>query len=389
MKIGLLGCLINNGNLGCVALTYSLLYLLEEIGNEKDEKYEYDVFESKPNAQKTKYAADRLGIEENRIFSYDITPMFRMRRFIHHFSTGIKTLSAMKECDVFIDMTGGDSFTDIYGQYTFDSETNVKYLVKRLGKKLILGPQTYGPFESEKNKTKAKKIIELADLVISRDQKSADFLSTFVNKEVYVTTDVAFALPYKKVELPDNGKIKVGINVSGLLIKEKTEGTTLNVELKTDYEQYIKELINWLLDQGKYEIYIIPHVENDGNEWVRSIFGDKLTYFEPFNDPIEAKGVIAAMDIFIGSRMHATIGAFSAGVATIPVAYSRKFSGLFENISYCNVVDICNENMNDTLEKSINYIKSYYNLFKSEFHDNLSSKINMNKKLVEREISNE
>ena len=32
--------------------------------------------------------------------------------------------------------------------------------------------------------------------------------------------------------------------------------------------------------------------------------------------------------------MHATIGAISSGVATIPFSYSRKFEGLFGNLEY-------------------------------------------------------
>ena len=359
MKIGLLGCLINNENLGCQALTYSILSLLEDIRKEaaSNADFYYYVFEANPDGEKTKQAAVLLDIEPDRMKSYDVTPMFRLRRFIHHFGVGMKTLSAMRECDVFIDMTGGDSFTDIYGQYTFDSETNVKLLVKRLGKKLILGPQTYGPFNSEKNLQKAVRLINKADLVISRDQQSKDYLSSYIKNECHVTTDVAFRLPYTKIEKVDSGRIKVGINVSGLLLKDKTESTQLATELKADYDKYICELIKNLLDSGKYEIHIIPHVGNDGAEWVRNQFDDKLIYHNQFQNPMDAKSVIAEMDIFVGSRMHATIGAFSSGVATIPVAYSRKFSGLFEHLEYPYVVDLCGQTTEDCLKVTIGEIK--------------------------------
>ena len=32
--------------------------------------------------------------------------------------------------------------------------------------------------------------------------------------------------------------------------------------------------------------------------------------------------------------MHATVGAFSSGVATLPFSYSPKFEGLYESIGY-------------------------------------------------------
>jgi len=43
----------------------------------------------------------------------------------------------------------------------------------------------------------------------------------------------------------------------------------------------------------------------------------------------------------MGARMHATIAAFSAGVPVVPMAYSRKFNGLFEEtLSYPHIVDM-------------------------------------------------
>lgn len=367
MKIGLLGCLINNENLGCQALTYSILTLLEDIRTEENikEGFSYYVFEANPNAEKTKQTALLLNIPIEKIKSYDVTPLFRFRRFLHHFGVGMRTLSAIKECDVFIDMTGGDSFTDIYGQYTFDSETNVKFLVKRLGKRLILGPQTYGPFKSIRNKEKAVRLINRADLVIARDEQSKDYVAPYLSNECYVTTDVAFRLPYEKNRQIVTDKIKIGVNVSGLLLKSKTESTNLSAVLKADYDQYILELIEYLLNEKKYEIHIIPHVGNDGVDWVKSQFGDKLIYHKQFQNPMEAKAVISQMDIFIGSRMHATIGAFSAGVATIPVAYSRKFSGLFEHLNYPYVVDLRDHDTNECLSITIDDIIKIDNLKES------------------------
>lgn len=360
MIIGLLGCLINNKNLGCQALTYSLLTILEEIKKENDADFTYFVFETDPCDAATKEVAHRLNIPEEKLFSYDITPLFRFRRFVHHFSVGLNSLDAIKRCDCFIDMTGGDSFTDIYGQYVFDSETNVKFLVKKLGKKLLLGPQTYGPFNLEKNKNKAKRIIEKADIIMTRDNESKDYLLTFTNKDCCVTTDIAFCLPYNDVyrELP-NDRIRVGLNVSGLLISEKTENTVLSSRLKTNYDQYISDVIDYLLNNDQYDVYIIPHVGVDGINWVKKKYGDCVKYYDQFQNPIEAKSAISHMDIFIGSRMHATIGSFSACIATIPVAYSRKFTGLFDSLNYPYVIDLNNYTTEECVKKTIDEINNY------------------------------
>ena len=58
------------------------------------------------------------------------------------------------------------------------------------------------------------------------------------------------------------------------------------------------------------------------------------------HSPVAAKSHIAGLDVFIGSRMHATIAAFTAGVPTVPVAYSRKFAGFFGSLGYGALVDL-------------------------------------------------
>jgi len=45
------------------------------------------------------------------------------------------------------------------------------------------------------------------------------------------------------------------------------------------------------------------------------------------------------MDLFIGARMHSTIAAFSSGVPVIPIAYSRKFNGLYDTLQYPYYID--------------------------------------------------
>ena len=60
-----------------------------------------------------------------------------------------------------------------------------------------------------------------------------------------------------------------------------------------------------------------------------------------FRTPVEAKSYIAGMDFFAGARMHACIAAVSSGVPVYPLAYSRKFNGLFvETLGYPEMGDL-------------------------------------------------
>ena len=167
-------------------------------------------------------------------------------------------------------------------------------------------------------------------------------------------------------------KINIGINISSLLwdsqwAKENHFGLTV------DYEQYHVKILEWLMEQSKYKIHIIPHVidfeqpdarENDYRVCLqlKKKYGDRIEIAPPFNTPIEAKSYIANMNIFIGSRMHATIGAISSGVATIPFSYSRKFEGLFGNLDYPYVISARKFSLEEALEKSKLWIQNYEKL---------------------------
>ena len=81
-----------------------------------------------------------------------------------------------------------------------------------------------------------------------------------------------------------------------------------------------------------------------------------------FNTPIEAKSYISNMKIFIGSRMHATIAAFSSGVVTIPISYSRKFEGLFNSLNYKYVINGREETTESAYFKILQYIEDFEKL---------------------------
>lgn len=361
LRIGLFGAVINSTNLGCLALTYSLISLLEKIAQEKNFVFYYDVFEGTENYGGLDTIRNELNIEAERINKFAVSYVFKNRTILRHPKKSMQIFRALKRCDLAIDLTAGDSFTDIYGDERFLSTSKIKKYFERKNIPLILGPQTYGPFQKKENAAIAKAIVERANCVITRDQMSADYLSDFVNKEINVTTDLAFSLPYKKTQQATGDKIKVGVNISSLLVKNKTEDTKVNFKLSVDYDQFISKILEKLCEDSHYEVYLIPHVGADAVELFHKRF-ENTNLVETFNSPIEAKSFISGMDIFIGARMHATIASFSSGVATIPTAYSRKFKGLFENLEYPYIVDLASLSTKVAIDKTLEFINDYKKL---------------------------
>lgn len=363
--VGIVGCTVNNTNMGCMALTYSLVNCLKKLSEQCSQKIKFVFFDFTATSEGLIKMGNELGLSEDQMLvnlyqEWDFHDYRSVVITIKKMPDTIRAIRYVKRCDFIIDLTQGDSFSDIYGETRFYRWTGFKRLIEICGTPLILGPQTLGPYSNDKVRRTAKKVIENASLVIARDEESKDYVESFCNKKVHATTDLAFSLPHYKEKCSETQKIRIGINPSGLLCREKTDKSSFSAKLKTDYELYMQRLINWIIEQQIYEIHMISHVGNEAKDCMGGLAN--VIYHEEFSTPVEAKSCISTMDIFIGARMHATIGAFSSGVATIPVAYSRKFRGLYNSIGYPYLIDLEKMTTEEALIKTQEFILGYQEL---------------------------
>lgn len=366
MKIvGIVGCTVNNTNMGCMALTYSLVDCLRKLSEQSGLDIKFVFFDFTATPQGLQKMAKELGLSENQLEAnlYQEWDFHNFRSAIitvKKIPDTIRAIQYIKQCNFIIDLTQGDSFSDIYGESRFYRWTGFKRLIEICGTPLVLGPQTLGPFNNDTVRKTAKKVIEDASLVIARDEESKDYVESFCDKKVFATTDLAFSLPYSKLDDNRSRKMRIGINPSGLLCRKKTDKSAFSAVLKTDYEEYMNRLIDWIIEQQIYEIHMISHVGNEANDCMGGL--SNVIYHDEFSTPTEAKSYISTMDIFIGARMHATIGAISSGVATIPVAYSRKFRGLYNSIKYPYLIDLETMTTEEALIKTQKFILGYQEL---------------------------
>ena len=282
----------------------------------------------------------------------------------------LKKYSESAKIDFIFDIGEGDSYSDIYGKARFYLFDNIKqfYLKKRIP--FALCPQTLGHFFDKHIEKIATKTLKKVDMVCSRDNKTTEYIKSLLpNIDIFQFPDFAFFLPYKKDDFSvdfDRTKINVGINISGLLWYG---GYTQNNQfgLTTDYKKFVFRLIDYYLNQQNVYIHLISHVVHEQNTLdndypicleLKKIYNNSKIKLSPFFiTPIEAKSYIANLDFFIGARLHATIVAFSSGVPVVPVAYSRKFTGLYiDSFSYDHIVNL----MEDTTENSFSKVVSCF-----------------------------
>ena len=304
-----------------------------------------------------------------KVFRWDRFKQFCIRR-----NTSLKCINQM---DMVADITGGDSFSDIYGMRRFTLGFLRKWLVLLFNKDLVMLPQTYGPFKRPLARAMAKYILKKACLVYSRDRAGVEYVKNLLNNhmdngKVRFAPDVAFVLDSrqpKQLDIKPSANIRaqnsivVGLNISGLLFNGGYTQDNM-FGLKTDYRELIYKIIEMLFKNERAIILLIPHVfppigyevESDPDACLkvynklRQIYPDRIFIVKGEYDQSEIKYIISLCDFFIGSRMHSCIAAMSQAIPAVGLAYSRKFQGVFASVGAERfVVDMRRDNSEGVL----------------------------------------
>lgn len=256
-----------------------------------------------------------------------------------------------------LDVSGGDSFTDLYGSKRFQTMVLTKRMALDLGKPLILLPQTLGPFQDPRNEEIAFDLLRRATAVFVRDERSFATLKRALGNDFRPDRhvkgpDMAVLLPKQEPRhlpgkirtwLADNRSAPVaGLNVSGLLYLNSDE-TALGISLADDHRTQIRSAATAALDSDPtMRLLLTPHVarpevhpESDFHAAqlleaeLYSAYPGRIEVLPQDYSATELKWILARLDWFAGARMHATIGAFSSGVPTLGLGYSDKAEGVF------------------------------------------------------------
>lgn len=352
MKIGIFGTQLNSINYGCAALGIAQINFIEEAKKKlKIDNVEYVIF-SGDDENEVKKIKNMLKTD----FKIDIKEIINFKSGISGWK---KILDEIKKCDYIIDLTYGDSFSDIYGVKNFILYTIPKIMTVHAKVPLIIAPQTIGPYKNLFVKNIAKKVLKKAKYIYVRDEESLEFAKILTKRnDIQVTSDLAMELPYEKKTI-NNNKFNVGINISDLLYTNSNEQNKSKYDIVVDYKELIKCIIDKFCSE-KYQIHLITHVfERDDNKGEYAIakkfhFEYPNTILAPkFDNPIDAKNYMSGLDLFFGARMHATMGAFSAGVPIISTSYSRKFEGLYGSLGYDYGINL----RETTIEDAMNHIE--------------------------------
>lgn len=376
-KVVLMGATFDTGNRGVSALASSLVKLVLQVRPDAD--ISFFVGSRSSDCQMIHFPSGQIrisfinhclspiaGLKTNLIVMFFVACLYRMIPFHAIGKLLIRSnsnLDRLYNSDFIGDIHGGDSFSDIYGLGRFIQGVLPDIIVTLLGKRLVLLPQTYGPYRSFLSQKIARYVFSKAVLIISRDKEGIEMVNKVLGdgnngtKATYCP-DVAFVLDATvpnniTIEPPlarESSSVIIGLNVNGLLYNG---GYTRNnmFGLKYDYKVFVQTIVGQLMRDTANHVLLIPHTfgpAGNVNSDPHACYDIISNIEEPYRDRVhmligeynqfEIKGIIGLCDFFIGSRMHACIAAISQEIPTAAVAYSKKFHGVFASLELENMV---------------------------------------------------
>lgn len=234
-----------------------------------------------------------------------------------------------KQIDVVLDASGfafGDQWGAAFARKRLSG--NIKRW-KRDGKKIILLPQAFGPFENQNVLSELRKIIRHADLIFARDQISYNHLKGLpdTDETIYLRPDFTNLSVGEKPEKFDPEKLQVAIIPN---FKMLTGGQNT-----ADYLQLLKDTVVIIREQG-YKPFFLMHEGKKDEEIALKVNGllnrPIDIVWEP--DPLKLKGIIGAVYGVITSRFHGLVSALSQGVPSLATSWSHKYEMLLDDYNY-------------------------------------------------------
>lgn len=366
IRLGVFGCPPTTGNRGVDALRLSILSGLADALPNGVEATVFDYGRGIRESSELPDAPIRVRLMGAYLSRRITSPAnLQQMHWAQHLGAGAvqPAVRELRRMDAVLDISGGDSFSDIYSARRFRGSSITKKVTLAAGVPLILLPQTYGPYRSPSSRRQATRILKKATRVWARDLDSLRVVEGLLGNDFHpvhhkASVDVAFILEPREpptvfrdalLAFRHTADIVVALNVSGLLFNIEGYGRE-RFGFRDDYRALVTSLLKWLVSLDGIRVLLVPHVESgyqhDNDVTACKTLVDDLTKAEqervlatpPGLGARELKWVIGRSDWVCATRMHAAIAGISQGIPTVAIAYSDKTLGVFETAAIARAV---------------------------------------------------
>ncbi|MEW6267117.1 MAG: polysaccharide pyruvyl transferase family protein [Thermodesulfobacteriota bacterium] len=197
--------------------------------------------------------------------------------------------------------------------------------IKKMGKKIIMLPQAFGPFQKKIVRELILGILESVDLVFARDEISTEYMLSLGGTRARIKTSPDFTnlVEGAKVEDIEKWRRVIAIVPNARMM----DMTSRSVGEK--YMPFLGLCLEVINSQGLKPV-IVVHEKGDLNlalELGKRVGQDMVVVDE---EPVITKGILGSCYAVIGSRYHALISALSQGTPTLGAGWTHKYQILFK-----------------------------------------------------------
>ncbi len=298
-------------------------------------------------------------------------------RFIRKFGAKLlnknqkESYQEFKKMDLLIVKGGGFLHTykrlsDLY--YLYYSLFNIM-LAKRLEKKIIIMPNSFGPFLGNLEKKIVKRVLDECDLIYSRESISENYLSTLLEKEVKLSPDLGFYIKeYGEYRAKPSNALPTSNKKVAITMRPYRFPETGKWEEK--YKQYIQEMFKTtigLIDRGYHPVLVAhtlgPSAHEDDRLAIEEVIklletnevsSNNYSYINDLDmNCYDITNLYSQTDYIIGTRFHSVIFAMTSLIPAIAISYSgHKAMGIMSDMGLSEyTVEISNIKAESVLSK--------------------------------------
>ncbi|MBE6991152.1 MAG: polysaccharide pyruvyl transferase CsaB [Ruminococcaceae bacterium] len=229
---------------------------------------------------------------------------------------------------------------------------------KKLGNKTIMYGCGIGPVSIQKNRKKAKKIINnCADIITLRENSSLDELRSMgVNKpEIILSADPALTLSPASDSAVESYLVSNGLDPNGSFIcfaLRPWQGFEEKIPCFANAADYAFE------KYGLIPVFLPIEPGRDipaAQKVLSGMNSDGYILQRPANGSM-AVGVMSRMKVLVSMRLHALIFAAGSGIPLVGVVYDPKVSAFLEYINrdiYSDLSELTDDLLKDEIDKAV------------------------------------
>jgi len=199
---------------------------------------------------------------------------------------------------------------------------------RKRGRKIVILPQAFGPFEKDSVASLASEILQLADLIFARDELSRRHVLSlgYPVQRVRVAPDFTNLLSPEMPDNPDQWSQRVCLVPNIRMIDKKPPG------IAVAYMGFLRRCAQKVLDLGLEPCILLHHPEDRALATdLQKSLQRHIRLADP--PPLKAKGILGSCRAVISSRYHALVSALSQATPALGTSWSHKYRALFRDYS--------------------------------------------------------